>query len=256
MTIVEEGLPVLDDLVLGIGAHANWESGACVMEAVAYLAGEPFSDHPKCASRVIGTFLRSWNDSLNNRDRQVLKQYIPRLVGSKGTPEQEETRGWMAVDWLVRTHTPMWLRLAGLPDQADRLTKLSEFQAGMDVAQLMPTLKAIRTDADAARETSWTASGAAPGEAHLAAGGAAARAASRDASGAAPPAASRDATPAVARAAAGDAAADAAWAATRAATRDASPAATRAALRPTVVQLQASAHELVDRMLNVTETVA
>ena len=50
---------------LRYGAHkkndnANW----CAMEAVAYIAGEPWSDSPQCASPVIAAFMRAWNDSL------------------------------------------------------------------------------------------------------------------------------------------------------------------------------------------------
>jgi len=67
------------------GGHESWEKGACVMEAVAYVAGEPFSDHPACASPVITSFLISWNDSLPDDQRQMLKPYIPRIVGTKTT---------------------------------------------------------------------------------------------------------------------------------------------------------------------------
>ena len=82
MTIIEERL-------LGAGQARPrgrraqpWEK-ACVMEAVAYVAGEEWSDHPECASTVISAFLRSWNDSLSDEDRQMLKPLIPKLVGTR-----------------------------------------------------------------------------------------------------------------------------------------------------------------------------
>ena len=208
----------LDHISLGAGCHqppdpTPVDGGLCVMEAVAWVAGEPWSDHPKCASPVVGAFLRSWNDTLNDDDRQNLKQYIPRLVGSAGTPELEERRAWMALDWLVRTYTPAWLRLAGLTGQADTLAGLPEFRKGMDVPSIRSTIEAVRADARAA--------------------GAAAGAAAWDAAGDA----------------ARDAARDAAWAAAGAAAW----AAARAAVRPTVVELQQSAHGLVDRMLDAEE---
>ena len=214
----------LDTITLGKGSHpapsdAPHGGDLCVMEAVAWIAGEPWSDSPSCASEVIGAFLRSWNDTLPDDDRQNLKRYIPRLVGSAGTPEQEDARAWMSLDWLVRTYTPAWLRLAGLVEQADTLAGLPEFRAGVDVSSIRPTIEAVRKDATAA----WAAAGAA---AWAAAGGAA-------------------------WAAAGDAAGAAAEAAAEAA-GDAGDAA-RDALRPTVVELQESAHGLVDRMLAVTE---
>jgi hypothetical protein len=33
------------------GSHTSAEDGMCVMEAVAYVAGEPFSDHPRASRR-------------------------------------------------------------------------------------------------------------------------------------------------------------------------------------------------------------
>ena len=117
----------LDKLHLLTGSHdPNDEQRMCVMEAVAFLAGEEWSDHPACASRIVGTFLRQWNDVLPDDQRQELRQYIPRLVGSAGTPEQEERRSWMALDWLVRVQAPAWLRLAGLTVQADMLAGMAE----------------------------------------------------------------------------------------------------------------------------------
>lgn len=202
----------LDKLHLLTGSHdPNDEQRMCVMEAVAFLAGEKWSDHPACASRIVGTFLRSWNDVLPDDQRQELRQYIPRLVGSAGTPEQEERRSWMALDWLVRVQAPAWLRLAGLTEQADMLKGLAEVTPETCPSIKAP-LQAVRQDAAAAR----------------AAAGAAAGAAARDA----------------AWDAAWDAARDAAWAAAGAAARE---------LAPTVDELRAEAHRLVDRMLAVTE---
>ena len=42
------------------------------MEAVAYVAGEPWSDNPACACWTIGNFLREWNDVLPDADRDAL----------------------------------------------------------------------------------------------------------------------------------------------------------------------------------------
>src|SRR4051812_33719151 len=96
----------LSTLVLKGGAHSSLEQGACVMEAVAFVAGEPHSDTPSCASEAIGAFMRSWNDSLNDTDRQMLKPLIPKLVGSKASAAIESKRAYLAVDWYVRVFTP------------------------------------------------------------------------------------------------------------------------------------------------------
>jgi hypothetical protein len=223
----------LDTLHLDANSHQPGSDAMCVMEAVAMLAGENWTDHPQCASPVLGAFLRNWNDSLPDDERQQLKQYIPRLVGSKGTDAQEEQRAWLATDWLVRVHTPAWLRLAGLTDQADRLAAMQPLNADTCPSILPALMKAVRSDAAAA------------GAAARAAAWDAAWDAARDAAGAAAGAAARDA----AWDATWDAAGDAAGAAAGAAAWDAA----RAALEPTKNELQAAAHQLVDQMLAITE---
>ena len=174
----------LDTLVLDGGSHSPGSDRMCVMEAVALLAGEGWTDHPACASPVIGAFLRSWNDSLPDDERQHLKQYIPRLVGSKGTDEQETDRAWLATDWLIRVQAPAWLRLAGMADQADLLAAMQPVNPET-CPSIMPALKAVRSDAAAARDAAgaaaWDAAGAAAWDAAWDAAGAAARAAARDA---------------------------------------------------------------------------
>ena len=254
MTIIEDRLPVIDNLTLLKGAHGRLDEGVCVMEAVAWVAGEPWSDHPKSASPVIAAFMRSWNDTLDDDSRnRLLKPYVTRLVGTAAAPAVEDARAWMSLDWLVRTYTPAWLRLAGLDLQAVRLEGLPEFHVGMDVPSIKPAIEAVRQDAAAARaaagDAAWAAAWDAAWAAARAAAGAAARAAAGDAAWAAARAAAWDAAGAAAGAAAWDAAGaaarDAAGAAAWAAARDAAGA----ALRPTVDHLQASATQLIDRMI-------
>src|SRR3954453_23724766 len=79
----------LDALVLGVRAHSAADltdaetaadKRACLLEAVAFVAGEPWSDSPSCTSPVLGTFGRSLNDVLPDDRRQQLKPYILRLI--------------------------------------------------------------------------------------------------------------------------------------------------------------------------------
>ena len=174
----------LDTLVLDANSHHPGSDRMCVMEAVAMLAGEEWSDHPQCASPVIGAFLRSWNDSLPDDDRQQLKQYIPRLINSRGTEDQETERSWLATDWLVRVQAPAWLRLAGLTEQADMLASMQPVTPTTCPA-ILPALKAVRTDAAAAwaaaGDAAWVAAWAAARDAAWDAAGDAARDAARDA---------------------------------------------------------------------------
>src|SRR6185312_5136171 len=82
------------------GAHGSAEGGACVMEAVAFVAGEPWGDHPECACPVISTFLRSWNDALPDDERDaLLRPLIPQLVNTKSTAAVETRRALMCADW-------------------------------------------------------------------------------------------------------------------------------------------------------------
>jgi len=240
----------LDRLVLKAGSHRSPDEGLCLLEATAYLAGEPHSDHPHCASPVIAAFGRSWNDVLNDEDRQFLKPYAAKLIGTAASPEVEDMRAWMALDWLVRTYTPAWLRLAGLDDQADTMAGLPEFKKGMDVPSIRPAIDAVRTDARAA----WAAAGDAAWDAAWAAAWAAAwdaaRAAARAAAGDAAGDAARDAARDAAWDAAGAAARAAAWAAARAAAWAAARAAARDRLAPTVLELQGSARDLMVRMIS------
>jgi hypothetical protein len=257
------------------GNHNPDDGGMCVMEAVAYVAGEPWSDAPQCACPVITAFLVSWNDSLPSdaeRDR-LLKDLIPEIVGTRSTKAIEQMRATMAADWLIRTYTPAWLRLAKLEKQALLLEALPEITDFSQCPSLMPALQAVRTDVsaawDAAWDAAWAAAWAAAGDAagvaaRDAAGdaaGAAARAAARDAAGDAARAAAGAAARAAARAAAGDAAwaaaraaaEVAAWAAARAAAGDAARAAAWDALKPTTEHLQMSAVALVRKMISVKD---
>jgi hypothetical protein len=221
------------------GAHTSPESGLCAMEAVAYIRRQPHSDHPPCVSPVIAAFMRSWNDGLPDDERGILLPLLPKLIDT-ANPALEERRALMAADWLVRTHTVAWLRLAGLNDNADALANLPEITAMAQVPSIRGPIEAARKNASAAWAAAWAAAGAA------------ARAAAWDAAGAAAWAAAWDAAGAAARAAAWAAAWDAAGAAARAAAWDAAWDAAGAKLAPTRAELQKSAYALVERMCEVS----
>ena len=239
----------LDTLHLESGSHATRADGVCALEAVAWLAGEPHSDHPVCVSPVLGAFLRQWNDDLDDAGRQRLKPYLPRVIGTAGNAEADERRAWMATDWLVRVHTPAWMDLAGCAEHATALRALPRLDSPATASAEQPTINAARDAASAARAAARAAAGAAAG--------AAAWDAARAAAGAAAGAAARDAAGDAARAAAGDAAGDAAGAAAWAAAGDAAGAAAGAAawdaatkkLESTTKSLQESAFDLLDRMI-------
>lgn len=218
----------LEKLILLKGGHNGPESGFCVMELTAFLAHEPWSDSPACTSPVIAGFLRSWNDGLDDETRQRLKPYAAKVIGTNTGPKDDETRAWLATDWLVRVHTPAWLELAGLKDEAAELRALPELTSSEIAVAVRATLEKARASAstraaaarDAARDAAWDA----------------ARAAAWDA----------------AWDAARDAARAAAWAAAWAAGYEAA----RSVFRPTERQLIESAFELLDKMVAVGQKAA
>ena len=225
-------------IVLYRGKHSADSGQMCALEAVAFVAGEPWSDHPACASEVIGTFLRSWNDSTSDVERQLLVPYIGRMVGTRAGAKIEQARSWMCADWLVRVHAPAWLDAAGLTEQANALRELPEI---VGVATLNGAEPAI-IDAKVCATTAWKVAPAA----RIALAWAEAEAAEAGAARAAWAAAW------VARAWARDAACDAAWNAAGAAWNAARAAApgTKAATKAT---LRDSAFALLDRMIALTD---
>ena len=151
----------LDAITLAYGAHDRRTDGVCVMEAVAWWAGEDHSDRPECASPAIAAFLRSWNDALPDDDRQQLRRWVPEVVGTNAGPAVDAELSWIALDWLVRVHAPAWLRLAGLIEQAALLTDMAEITPAT-CPSILPTLTAVCSDARAA---AGDAAGAATGDA-------------------------------------------------------------------------------------------
>jgi hypothetical protein len=110
----------LDQLTLKPGGHTSLDAGACLLEAVSYIAGEPWSDHPTCVSPVLGAYGRALNDRLLATDRQKLKPYIPALIGTRtDDPALDDRRAALAADWTIRTVLPRWLELAGDAENAN-----------------------------------------------------------------------------------------------------------------------------------------
>lgn len=140
---------------LAVGSHASPADGLCLMEAVAYVAGEPHSEHPECACPVISIFLRVWNDALpDNMRSQLLIPLIPEIIGTKASLEVELRRKMMALDWAVRSHLPPWLWLAGLRDMADKIGRLSVITSLEELNRASDLLKAADTAAWDAVKTS------------------------------------------------------------------------------------------------------
>src|ERR1043166_799661 len=147
----------LESLVLQKGGHGGAQDGFCVMELTAYLAHEPWSDHPACTSPAIAAFLRSWNDNLDDETRQRLKPYAQKVIGTNTGPEDEQKRAWLAVDWVIRVNTPAWLELAGLKDEASELRNLPELTSSEILVAVQAPLEKARASARSRAAAAWAA---------------------------------------------------------------------------------------------------
>lgn len=266
-------------LRLSSGSHSNPDDGMCLLEAVSYVAGEAFTDRPKCVSKVLGTFGRALNDALGYSRRQELIPFISKLIGTAGDGF-DETRTYMALDWFIRTYTPTWLDLAGLSIEATALRSLprivdadTEHAVNMNLVA-NSTLEATKTaiqNADqngpwpTARDTPWRVTRSVSVCALTDAAGDAAVNVGWDAVGQDSPSvvwALQVAAWNAAQIASWNTARDAAQAAAQAAAArnatvddvldaaiDAAKTATEKALKPTVKKLQTSAIELFDAMI-------
>jgi hypothetical protein len=100
------------------GHHRRPGDGVCTMELVAWMAGEKHSDRPRSASPVLAEFTRSFNDALDATQRQRLGTLAARMVGSRGTPDQERVRGQILWNWMISAALPTWLGAARRQDLA------------------------------------------------------------------------------------------------------------------------------------------
>jgi hypothetical protein len=73
----------LPDLVpiLSRGKHRTPRKGACFMEMASYLAGERWSDHPRCTHPLLSSAARLINDFTSDEHRQRLAGLIPSVIG-------------------------------------------------------------------------------------------------------------------------------------------------------------------------------
>jgi hypothetical protein len=85
------------------------------MELASMLAGEHFSDHPQSVCPAIGSFLRAYNDSIDDRRRQDLYAYAAKVVGSRRSAAIERARADRLAEWAAEFAPRRWKRL--LPER-------------------------------------------------------------------------------------------------------------------------------------------
>ena len=96
---------------LSKGKHTSPEDGACVMELASMLAGEQFSDHPASVCPVIGSFLRAYNDSVDDSRRQDLYGYASRVVGTRSSADIQRARAERLLQWAAELRQRRWTRV-------------------------------------------------------------------------------------------------------------------------------------------------
>lgn len=84
----------LPDLVpiLSRGKHRSPRKGACFMEMASYLAGERWSDHPRCTHPLLASVARLVNDFTSDRQRQRLAELIPSVIGLTSSDPRVDAR--------------------------------------------------------------------------------------------------------------------------------------------------------------------
>lgn len=84
---------------LSKGRHVSAKQGACVMELASMLAGDGFTDHPPSVCPVIGSFLRAYNDRVDDDRRHDLYRYAAEVVGSRAPTDVQRARAARLTDW-------------------------------------------------------------------------------------------------------------------------------------------------------------
>lgn len=72
--------------LLARGRHRNPRRGACFMELASYLAGERWSDAPRCTDPSLAALARMINDVTSDAARPVLAPLVPAVVGIRDLP--------------------------------------------------------------------------------------------------------------------------------------------------------------------------
>lgn len=116
--------------VLSRGKHRTPRRGACFMEYASYLAGERWSDHPRCTHPLVAVVARLVNDSTTDEHRQRLVPLIPSVIGLTSTDPHVD----VLVAWRCAT--------AALPIAA------AERQRAMAVAVLSSERMLARLDGE------------------------------------------------------------------------------------------------------------
>ncbi len=166
--VVVQRLKALATIVLRHGAHSKPRDAAevppesCAMEAACWVAGEPWSDHPKCVSIAIGAMMRTFNDrcgagvAADARRTRVLVPLIPIILSTRGSDALERRRGFAAADWVIRRSMPRLLaRSSSLAPWGPKIAGLAPIVDDYSLNAARSILFEMRQEAWRIRDDAW-----------------------------------------------------------------------------------------------------
>ncbi|MGY1594557.1 hypothetical protein ACI79D_21485 [Geodermatophilus sp. SYSU D00708] len=141
-------MPPLAMPVLQRGRHRDPSQGACFMEYTALLAGEEFTDEPRCVDADLALVLRIANDRLPDADRHRLVPLLGRAIGLRvERPVRSSGRG----AW--RLHLRRLARHRDLTAQLRRRAS-ARFMAALGVAPT-PATRLLYGDGECCASLFW-----------------------------------------------------------------------------------------------------
>jgi hypothetical protein len=110
------------------------------MELASMLAGEPFSDRPQAVCPVLGAYLRSYNDVVDDDHRQDLYRYAAEAIGTAGSSELRRRRAERCLDEIASLHDQRsrvrrWL--SGRPELSLPGSSIELERVGMHLARAL-----------------------------------------------------------------------------------------------------------------------
>jgi len=78
--------------ILSRGKHRTIATGACFMEMASLLAGERWTDHPRCTHPLLSDLARRVNDRTSDEQRSGLALLIPAVVGLRSDDSRMDAR--------------------------------------------------------------------------------------------------------------------------------------------------------------------
>jgi hypothetical protein len=111
------------------------------MELASMLAGEPFSDRPRCVDPVIAGFLRTYNDGIDDRRRQDLYPLAAEVVGTRAVSSVQAERARLCLRWAAERYST---RKRGMKRLVPRRPLLPDGRLGDDAAGTLAGRVAVK----------------------------------------------------------------------------------------------------------------